>query len=207
MRRAMPPKPTSLPSEFSRLTFASGGTLTTIFLPSSPSKIARRTASGSFSHGVSREKRSAFERLNIIRPSQVSGLYLKASRTKHPPAMLRRGSGTRSSGCVSLWTPRPPHVRQALSGLFEHEVLRLDIAINEVMRFAAQPAVEPLHVCLARPLEDVYLEQPIANKQRGGDSGLDGFFMLAADHKAVHHSVHVLDLRIVELHFRRYVHR
>ena len=66
---------------------------------------------------MSSEKRSAFDRLYITRPSQVSGLYLNASRTKQPPRMLRLGSGTSSSGCVSLWTPRPPQVRQALSGL------------------------------------------------------------------------------------------
>ena len=66
---------------------------------------------------MSSEKPSACDRLNIIRPSQVSGLYLNASRTKQPPRMLRFGSGTSSSGCVSLSTPRPPHVRQALSGL------------------------------------------------------------------------------------------
>ena len=82
-----------------------------------PLRIAWRTDSGSFSHGVSSEKPSAFARLYITRPSQVSGLYLNASRTKQPPRMLRLGSGTRSSGCVSLWTPRPPQVRQALSGL------------------------------------------------------------------------------------------
>src|SRR5712691_10605250 len=93
MRRAIPPKPTSLPSESSRLTFASGGTLITIFLPSSPSRIVRRTVSGSFSHGVSSEKRSTLDRLYIIRQSQVSGLYLKASRTKQPPRILRRGVG------------------------------------------------------------------------------------------------------------------
>jgi hypothetical protein len=54
-----------------------------------------------------------------VSQSQVSGLYLNASRTKQPPMMLRRGSGTSSSGCVSFWTPRPPHVRHALSGLLK----------------------------------------------------------------------------------------
>ena len=76
-----------------------------------------RTASGSFSHGVSSGKLSSFDRLYITRPSQVSGLYLKASFTKQPPRMLRLGSGTSRSGWVSLSTPRPPQVRQALSGL------------------------------------------------------------------------------------------
>ena len=60
-------------------------------LRSMPLRIAWRTGSGSFSHGVSREKPSAFARLYITRPSQVSGLYLNASRTKQPPRMLRLG--------------------------------------------------------------------------------------------------------------------
>ena len=88
-----------------------------MILWSMPPRITWRTDSGSFSQGVSREKSSAFDRLYITRPSHVSGLYLNASRTKQPPRMLRLGSGTKSSGCVSLWTPRPPQVGQALSGL------------------------------------------------------------------------------------------
>src|SRR5262245_32728008 len=117
MRRAIPPKPISLPSQLSRLIFASGGELNATLRPSVPLRITFFTDSGSFCHGVFSEKPSLFERLYIIRPSHVSGLYLKASFTKHPPAMLRVGSGISNSGCVSLCVPMPPHVLQALSGL------------------------------------------------------------------------------------------
>src|SRR4029077_13342339 len=111
--------PISLPSHLSALIFASGGEVTTIFFGSLPYRIALRAASGRSFQGVSSEKRIARPRLYIIRPSQVSGLYLNASRTKQPPAMLRLGSGMSSSGWVSLSTPRPPQVRQALSGLLK----------------------------------------------------------------------------------------
>ena len=117
MRRAIPPKPTSLPSQPSRLILASGGEMNITLRPSVPLRITFFADSGSFCHGVSSEKPSLRERLYIIRPSQVSALYLNASRTKHPPSMLRVGSGMSSSGCVSLWVPIPPQVRHALSGL------------------------------------------------------------------------------------------
>jgi len=101
----------------SGFTLASGGSRIAIFFPSSPNRMAWRTVSGSSSQGTSSENRSALERLYMTRPSQVSGLYLYASRTKQPPRRLRLGSGTSSSGCVILWIPKPPHVRQALSVL------------------------------------------------------------------------------------------
>ena len=99
-----------------KLTFASGGVCSTN-RRSVPNRIASRTFFGSCCHGASSGKSSACERLYIIRPSQVSGLYLNASRTKQPPRMLRSGSGMSNSGCVTLWTPRPPQVRQAPVGL------------------------------------------------------------------------------------------
>ena len=73
----------------------------------------------------------------------------------------------------------------------EHEVLGLDVAVDEVVRLAAQPAIEPLRLRLARALDDVHLEQAVAHQQRGGDPGLDRLLVLAAHHEAVHHRVHV----------------
>ena len=81
--------------------------------------MACRAFSGRSFQGESSGNSSAWERLYMTRPSHVSGLYLNASRTKQPPRMLRFGSGTSSSGCVSLSTPRPPQVRHALSGLLK----------------------------------------------------------------------------------------
>src|SRR6186713_587618 len=106
------------PSCFSRLTFASGGVVRTI-LSSTPNRIESRACCGSSRHGVSSDTPNALQRLYIMAPSQVSALYRSASRTKQPSRMLRFGSGTSSSGCVSLSTPSPPHVRHALSEFFQ----------------------------------------------------------------------------------------
>src|SRR5688572_15654083 len=113
----MPPQPISLPSHESRLIFASGGEMNRTLRPSMPLRITFLTSSERLRHGLSSENPSLLERLYIIRPSQVSTLYLNASRTKQPPTMLRDGSGTSRSGCVSLCVPIPPQVRHALSGL------------------------------------------------------------------------------------------
>ena len=99
MRRAMPPKPTSCFSQSSRLTFASGGE--TVFelpaLQAVEDRVAHRLRQ-LLPRRVERERAAPWRGVYMMRPSQVSGLYLKASFTKQPPRMLRFGSGTSSSG-------------------------------------------------------------------------------------------------------------
>ena len=83
--------------------------------------------------------------------------------------------------------------------IVEHEVLGLDVAVDKVMRLAAQAAVEALRLRLRRAFHHLHLHQAVAHQQRGGDPRLDRLFVLAADHEAVHHRVHVADLRFVQL--------
>ena len=83
-------------------------------------------------------------------------------------------------------------------GVVKHEELRLDPAVNEVVRGAAQAVVEPLRLRLARPLDDADLHEPVAHEQGGGDPGLDRLLLPRADHEPVHHRVHGLDVRFVE---------
>src|ERR1039458_5327373 len=89
----------------------------------------------------------------------------------------------------------------------EHEVLGLYVAVYEVVRLAAQAAVETLRLRLAGAFDDLDLQQPIAYQQRGGDASLDRLLVLAPHHEAVHHGVHVPDLGFVEFRFRGDVHR
>ena len=105
--------------------------------------------------------------------------------------MLRVGSGTSSSGCVSLSTPRPPHVRQALSGLLNMKYVGRDVAVDEMMRRAAEPVVEAFGFRLARALDDVDLQQAVADQERAGNPGLDRLFVLPADDEPIDDRVHV----------------
>ncbi len=76
--------------------------------------------------------------------------------------------------------------------IVEHEVLGLNVAVDEMMRVAAEAFVETFRFRLwPHPSATCDLHQPVAHQQRGGDSGLDGFLVLRADHEAVHHRVHV----------------
>jgi hypothetical protein len=73
----------------------------------------------------------------------------------------------------------------------EDEVLRGDVPVNEVVRRAAEPFVEPFRVRLARPLHDVGLQQPVAHQKRAGDPCLDRLLVLSAHHEPVHDGVDV----------------
>ena len=89
----------------------------------------------------------------------------------------------------------------------EHEVLGLYVAVHEVLRLAAQAAIETLRLRLARAFDNLHLEQAVADQQRGGDPRLDRLFVFAAHHEAVHDGVHVLDLGFVDFDFGGDVHR
>ena len=203
----MPPKPTGLPSASSRLTFASGGTRITIFRCSSPSRIACRTVSGSFSHGVSSEKPSGFGQ--AVHHAPVPGVGVVLERLAHETAADDAAPrvGDQQFRVRQLVDPEAAAGAAGALRVVEHEVLGLYVAIDEVVRLAAQPAIEALRLRLARAFDDVHLQQPIAHQQRGGDPRLDRLLVLAAHHEAVHHRVHVLDLGFVDLHFRGDVHR
>ncbi len=97
-------------------------------------------------------------------------------------------------------------------GIVEDEIIRTDVAVDEVMRRAAQSLVETRSVRLGRPLglplppiNDVHLEQPVADEQRRRDAGLDGFLVLATDDEAVDDGVHVVDVGCLEGGFFRKV--
>src|SRR5580658_2165082 len=102
--------------------------------------------------------------------------------------------------------PEAPTGPAGALGVVEHEVLGLDLAIDEVVRLAAQPTVETLRLSLARSFNDLDLEQPIADQQRSGDCRFNRFFVLVADYQAVHYRIHMLDLRFIKLDLSRYVH-
>jgi hypothetical protein len=59
-----------------------------------------------------------------------------------------------------------------------------------MVRRAAQAAIEPFDVCLARPFDDVDLHQPVADEQRSQDPGLDRLLVQWADQKAIDDGVH-----------------
>ncbi len=82
-------------------------------------------------------------------------------------------------------------------GVVEYEIIGRDVPVDEVMRRAAQPAVEPLRLGLARAFGDVDPQQPVAHEQRAGDPCLDGLLVLGADHEPVHHRVDVPHLRFI----------
>src|SRR5262249_22223105 len=88
----------------------------------------------------------------------------------------------------------------------ESEKLALDVAIDETMRSAAKPTIEARGLgtpagATTGALRHLHLQQAVADQQRGGDAGLDRFFMLAADDEAIDHGVHVPDGGFVELDF------
>ena len=84
----------------------------------------------------------------------------------------------------------------------EDEVVGADVAVDEVMRRAAERLVEAVGVRLAGALralcDDVDLQQPVAHEERGGDARLDGLLVPASDDEAVHDGVDVADVRIVD---------
>ena len=92
-------------------------------------------------------------------------------------------------------------------GIVEDEVGRADVSVDEVMRRAAEPAIELVGVCLARTGEHVDLYQPVADEQRRGDAGLDRLLVLPVHDEAIDDGVHVPHGRFVELELRGDVHR
>ena len=181
----MPPKPTSLPSQSSRLHLRVGRRRQRDLLrvDAVEDRVARPSRAASSTACRARSS-SAFDRLYIIRPSQVSGLYLNASRTKQPPRMLRFGIGDEQLRVRQLVDAEAAAGPAGALRIVEHEVLGPDVAVDEVVRRAAQRLVEPLGLGLARALDDVDLQQPVADEQRRGDPGLDRLLVLAADDEA-----------------------
>ena len=78
-------------------------------------------------------------------------------------------------------------------GIVEDEIVRTDVAINEVMRRTAQAAVEPRRLRLTGTLHDLHLHQTVADQQRARDPGLDRLLVTAADDEPVDHGGHVRD--------------
>ena len=108
----------------SRLTLASGGERQRRPCRARCRRGSRcRAVSGRSFHGVSSEKPCASARLYIIRPSQVSGLYLNASRTKQPPTMLRVRIGDEQLRMRQLVDAEPAAGAARALGIVEHEVV------------------------------------------------------------------------------------
>ena len=83
----------------------------------------------------------------------------------------------------------------------EHEVIGLDIAVDQMMGRADQAAIESLGLHRARALDHLDTQQPVTHQQGTGDGGLDGFLVLPAHHHSVHHRVQLLDRRLLQLDF------
>ena len=81
----------------------------------------------------------------------------------------------------------------------EHEELGADVAVDEVMRRAAQALVEPLGLGLRGALHDLRLQQAVAHQQRARDARADRLLVLPADDDAIDDRVHVLDVRRLQL--------
>src|SRR5438045_2950827 len=85
-------------------------------------------------------------------------------------------------------------------GIVEDEIARPNVAVDEVMRLAAQRAIELFGVGLARALQDLNLQEPVADEQRRGDRRLDGLLTLATDRQPIDDGIHVPHLRLVADH-------
>src|SRR6478672_11277637 len=210
MRLAMPWNPIGWPSHFPRFTFASGGDVITTF-SSIPFRSWSRILCGRSFHGVSSEKPNALLRLYIRTPSQVSGLYRYASFTKQPARMLRDGSGGSRAGASRRIGQEQLGMRQLVNpeaaaraaralGVVEHEVVGLDVAVHEAMRGTRERLVELLALGLRRAFHDLHLHESIAHEECRGDPCLDRLLVPATHHETVDDGIHVLHLRLVELH-------
>ena len=118
---------------------------------------------------VEREVRAPCDRLYITRPSQVSGLYLNASLHEAAAEDAALRIGDQQLRMRQLVDAEAAARAAGALGIVEHEVLGLDVAVDEVVRRAAQRRVEPLRLRLARAFDDLHLQQPVADQQRGGD--------------------------------------
>ena len=85
-------------------------------------------------------------------------------------------------------------------GIVEDEELGLNLAVHEVMGRAAQTTVESFRLRLAGALENLHLEQSVADEQRCGNGRLDRFLVFPADDQPIDHGLHMPDARLVELH-------
>ena len=84
--------------------------------------------------------------------------------------------------------------------IVEHEIARSDVAVDEVVRGAAQAIVEALALRFARALADVHLEEPVAHEQRGGDARANRLLVLPSDHEPIDHRLHRLHAGGVNVH-------
>ena len=91
--------------------------------------------------------------------------------------------------------------------IVEDEIARTDVAVDEMMRRAAQALVEALSLRLGRALADVDLEKSVAHEQRGGDSRANRLLVLPADHEPIDHRLHRLDAGGVDVHVAGDVYR
>ena len=127
-----------------------------------------------------------------------------AHEASAPDAPLRIGD--EQLGVRELVNAKPP-ARAARAGRrIEDEELRLDVAVHEVVRGAAQSAIESLGVRLGRALEHVHCYEPIAHEECRRDPRLDRLLVFAVHHESVDDGVHVTHLRLVQRELGREVH-
>ncbi len=91
--------------------------------------------------------------------------------------------------------------------VIEHEKRRADVAIDKMMRRAAQRLVEALGLNLGRALDHLHLQQPVANQQRAGDTRFDRLLVTPAHHEPIHHRVHLAHRRLVDVDLFREIDR
>ena len=101
---------------------------------------------------------------------------------------------------MSLCTPSPPQVRQALSGLLNMKKSGWMSPYTRWCVVLVLRLVEPLGLRLRDALAEMDLHQPIADEQRGRDACLDRLLVASAHDQAVDDRVHVLHPRLIELH-------
>ena len=158
----------------------------------------RARASGRSFHGVSSEKPSALRQ--AVHHAPVPGVRVVAERLAHEAAAADAALrvGHQQLGVRQLVDAEPAAGAAGALGVVEHEVLGPDVAVDEVVRRAAQRAVEALRPArLRRALDDV---QPAAARRRRAAprrrAALIAFSCLPADDDAVDDGVHVRAPRV-----------
>jgi hypothetical protein len=90
--------------------------------------------------------------------------------------------------------------------IVEHEINGPDVAVDQTMRCARDPAESTLDGGFRGALDDVQLHQAIADQQRGENAGLDLFFLRSLYDETVHDCIHFVDIRLVHLQLIGKVH-
>ena len=106
--------------------------------------------------------------------------------------------GNQQFGMCDLMNPQPATGPAGTLGIVEHEVLRLDAAIYEMVSGAAERLVETFHLLLRCALKDFHAHKPISGQQRCGYAGFDGLFVLPRNNEPINDGIHVTHLVLID---------